>query len=312
MKTAQRLAFTTCAATILLVAVGVWVRASGSGLGCPDWPLCHGGVVPPGDQGHEPLIEYSHRFVASLVGLLVIATAIFAWRHYPHAPLVRWAAAINVPLVGFQGLLGAITVWRELPAEVVATHLLTAMIVLSLLAITAFGMYAADPARTPFARPTDLVRLSGRLAVFGLAYFAVLLWIGGYLTESGASTACEGWPLCNGNVLPAADSHEVVHMAHRYLAAGFALVLAPMLHALWRQRDENRLAVALAASIATLYVAQVGVGALNVWYTFPEPLTIAHTVIASLIWFAMSTTAVTTLYVSSRVVSPAIPRGVTA
>jgi len=269
-------------------------------------------VVPPGDRGHEPLIEFSHRFVASLVGLLIITTAVLAWRYYAHAPLVRWAAIANVPLVGFQGILGAITVWRELPPEIVATHLLTAMIVLSLLAITAFGMHAADPSRTPFARPTAPIRLAGRVAVGGLLYFAVLLWVGGYLTESGAATACEGWPLCNGSVLPAADSHEIVHMLHRYLAAGFALVLAPLIHALWRERAANRLATWLLASITTLYVTQVVIGAFNVWYTFPEPLTIAHTVVASLIWFAMSTAAVVALYAPSRTPAEVLPRGVTA
>jgi len=268
--------------------------------------------VPPGDRGHEPIIEFSHRFVASLVGLLIIATAVLAWRYYAHAPLVRWAAAINVPLVGFQGILGAITVWHELPAEIVATHLLTAMIVLSLLAITAFGMHAADPDRVPFARHTSRTTTAGRFAVGGLLYFAVLLWVGGYLTESGAATACEGWPLCNGSVLPAADDHEIVHMLHRYLAAGFAFLLVPLVHALWRERATNRLATPLVASITVLYIAQVLIGALNVWYTFPEPLTISHTVVASLIWFSLSTAAVVALYEPSRTPAEALPRGVTA
>ncbi|MGH2610828.1 MAG: COX15/CtaA family protein, partial [Tepidiformaceae bacterium] len=143
MKNAQRLALATVAATLVLIAVGVLVRATGSGLGCPDWPLCHGGAVPPNDD--KAIIEYSHRFVASAVGLLVIATAVFAWRHYRHAPVVFWAAVLAVPLVGFQGLLGAITVVRELPPEVVATHLLTAMVILTFEIVVAIGMWAEDP-----------------------------------------------------------------------------------------------------------------------------------------------------------------------
>jgi heme A synthase len=215
-------------------------------------------------------------------------------------------------MVGFQGILGAITVWRELPPEVVATHLLTAMLVLSLQAFVAFGMYAADPSRPAMTRATPAIRKTGTLAIVGLAYFAVLLWIGGYMTESGASTACEGWPLCNGSVLPAADEHEVTHMLHRYLAAGFAILLVPLTVALWRQRAAHRLGVALAAATAVLYTAQVVVGALNVWFTFPEPLTISHTVVASLIWFTMSTAAVTALYLPATASMPAVPRGLTA
>lgn len=289
MKTAQKLAVATCAATLFLVAVGVWVRATGSGLGCPDWPLCHGGVVPPGDQGSEPIIEFTHRIVAGIVGLLVVATAFMAWRYFRHQPVVVWAATANVPLVGFQGILGAITVWQELPPEIVATHLLTAMLVLSLEAIIVVGMFRSDPERSTHG--VALPR-AGVLSIAALAYFAVLLWIGGYMAESGASTACEGWPLCNGGVLPAADDQEITHMLHRYLAAGFVLLLLPVIVRLWKNQPGSAAAAPLAFAVGGLYVAQVIVGALNVWFTFPEPLTILHTTIAAMLWFSLSVGAV--------------------
>lgn len=295
MTTAQKVALTTCVATLALVALGALVRATGSGLGCPDWPLCHGGVVPPGDQGHQPIVEFSHRFVAGAVGLLVIATAIFAWRDYRHVTPVFWTALITVPLVGIQGLLGAITVWRELPPEIVATHLLTAMVVLSLEAFVFIGMLRADPTRQRFARTSAMASV-GRWSVLSLAWFAILLWVGGYMAESGASTACEGWPLCNGSIFPAADEQEVTHMLHRYLAAGFLLVLVPLVLATWRQRRAFPWAMPVAAAVTGLYVAQVVVGALNVWYTFPDAITVAHTSLASLLWFSLSSAAILALY----------------
>ncbi|MCA9825146.1 MAG: COX15/CtaA family protein [Dehalococcoidia bacterium] len=287
MKTAQRVALVTTLATLLLVAVGVLVRATGSGLGCPDWPTCHGGVVPPGDLGHQPIIEFSHRFVAASVGLLVIATAAYAWRYYRGVPAVLWTAILVVPMVMAQGLLGAITVWRELPPEIVATHLLTAMVILSMEAFVVVGMYRADPERGAAFAGTRWPR-GGRVALLSLATFAVLLWIGGYMSESGASTACSGWPLCNGSVVPAADEHEVVHMLHRYIAAAFALPLGWLLLLLWQSRSDRAWATASAILIGGLYLVQVAVGALNVWYDFPDPLTISHTTIAATIWLTLS------------------------
>jgi heme A synthase len=302
MKTAQKVAFATCIATLVLIAIGVWVRASGSGLGCPDWPLCHGQVVPPGDQGAEPLIEFTHRAVAGSVGILVIVTAVLAWLHYRHIEGILWTATATVPLVGLQGFLGAITVWRELPPEIVATHLLLAMIILSLMVITAFGMYRSDPDRIEQNRlrqPTN--RVIARLSMLSLLYFVLVLWIGGYMTESGAADACSGWPLCNSYFLPANDDQEITHMLHRYLAGAFAFILLPLAWYAWKQRGRLSWAAPVALSVAGLYLVQVFVGALNVWYSFPQPLTISHTVIAALLWFVLSVAAVLGFYAPVRV-----------
>ncbi|MCC6959538.1 MAG: heme A synthase [Dehalococcoidia bacterium] len=286
MTFAQRLAVATALATLVLVAVGVLVRATGSGLGCPDWPTCHGGAVPPAHK--HAIIEFSHRFVAMLVGFMVIGVAICAWKFYRHVPFLVWLATLTVPLVGIQGLLGALTVVRELPPEVVATHLLTAMLVLSCEVAVAVAMFVEDPRRTDSPAMRVAARPIGRLALVAIVWMAAVLWIGGYMTESGAATACSGWPLCNGSVFPAAEEHEVVHMVHRYLAGAFIFLIVPLVLTAWKQRDAVRWAEPVAIAVGALYVVQVTVGALNVWYTFPDALTISHPVIAALIWFTLS------------------------
>ena len=288
MRATRNLAFITCAATLILIGVGVYVRATGSGLGCPDWPTCHGGIVPPQEQ--QALIEFSHRFVAALVGMLVIATAVFAWRHFRGTPAVLWPALAAVPLVGIQGGLGALTVWQELPPEIVATHLLLAMAILTVMAATALGMYTEVRGGTPLAERTVATRVGQRAAV-ALILFAAVVWMGGYLGESGASTACEGWPTCNGGILPGADDQQITHMTHRYLAALLVVPLVWMALAAWRERERLRWGAPAAVAVATIYAAQVAVGALNVWYTFPDGLTVTHTVLASLLWLTLSAAA---------------------
>jgi heme A synthase len=296
MKNAQRLALATCVATLILIAVGALVRATGSGLGCPDWPTCHGGAVPPNDQ--QAIIEFSHRFVASLVGLMVIATAGFAWTNYRRVPLVMWAAILAVPLVGFQGILGAITVKRELPPEIVATHLLTAMIVLTFEIFVAVGMWAEDPARKERFAAIDAAarRRLGLLSVAALGWLSVTLWVGGYMSESGASTACSGWPLCNGGALPANDDHEITHMLHRYLAGALLFFVVPIVLVAWRERRNLPWGAWTAVGLGVTYTAQVIVGALNVWYTFPDSLAVSHTAIAATVWAVLTVAAVTGYY----------------
>jgi heme A synthase len=298
MKQARWLAWATAFMTLVLIGVGVLVRATGSGLGCPDWPTCHGGIVPP--SGNEnAFIEMSHRFVASIVGFMVIAVAVYAWKFYRHAPFIVWTALLTVPLVGFQGILGAITVVRELPPEIVATHLLTAMIVLTFELAVAIAMTVDDgvPAAERFMRARAGFRLPGLWAAAAIAWLALVLWVGGYMTESGAATACSGWPLCNGSALPAADNdHEVTHMLHRYLAGLLTIPIAGFAISAWKSRAFARWAAALAVAAPVLFAAQVTVGAFNVWYTFPDELTISHTVIASLIWFTLSAAATLAWY----------------
>lgn len=304
MKTAQRLAIATALLTLVLIAIGAYVRASGSGLGCPDWPTCHGGAVP---IDHHSSIEMSHRYTATLVGFMVIGTAVMAWRFYRHVPVVCWTAIALVPLVGLQGLLGAVTVIKELPPEIVATHLLTAMIVLSLELVVAIGMWREDPERTgTVARARSPLSLPvGRLAVAATAWLAVTLWIGGYMAESGATTACDGWPLCNGSVLPAADDQEITHMVHRYLAGALVVFVVPLAVMAWRRRHDLPWAGPLGVALAAFYALQVTVGAFNIWFDFPDVLTVSHTAIASLVWFTLSAVIVFSYYQPAAVRRPA-------
>jgi heme A synthase len=296
MKQAQRLAFATAIMTLVLIGVGVLVRATGSGLGCDNWPTCKGVSVIP--EHHHAVIEMSHRLVASLVGFMVIGVAVLAWKHYRHAPIVFWTALVTVPLVGFQGVLGAITVVRELPPEIVATHLVTAQIVLAAELIVAFGMLAEDPTRKPLVpeRYRPAARRIGLAGLVAMAWLVLVMWVGGYMTESGAATACSGWPLCNGSAIPANDHHEIWHMAHRYLAGSFIIFIATFATFAWKARRELPWARVAAIAAVLLYVVQVFIGALNVWYTFPDALTITHTVIASSVWFTLASTVVIAWY----------------
>ncbi|HEY6809434.1 MAG TPA: COX15/CtaA family protein, partial [Gemmatimonadales bacterium] len=84
MRRHRRLAWAAATAAYLLIILGAVVRITGSGLGCGDhWPLCNGHFLPPLDL--PTWIEWSHRLVAALVSILVVALAVETWlRRRPH------------------------------------------------------------------------------------------------------------------------------------------------------------------------------------------------------------------------------------
>ena len=133
----------------MLIAVGGLVRATDSGLGCPDWPRCFGRLVPPAEL--HAWIEHSHRLVASVVMVLVAWLVVAAWRT-GQDKVVRRAAVAALVMVLAQALIGAFVVWWKLRADSVTLHLATALALVGLLIWIAFRARRRRP-------PTDRERL---------------------------------------------------------------------------------------------------------------------------------------------------------
>jgi len=121
MMSLRRYALLCAGLTLGLMALGGVVRATGAGLACPDWPLCHGRLVPRLEG--PVLVEYSHRLLAAVVGLATLLLAASVWRrHGRDRGLVGLALAALI-LLGGQVVLGGLTVRTELTASLVAAHL---------------------------------------------------------------------------------------------------------------------------------------------------------------------------------------------
>jgi heme A synthase len=272
----RRLAAVTAAFAYLQIALGGVVRVSGSGLGCPDWPLCHGRPYPPADV--HAIIEYSHRAVGSVTGILIIATVILAWVVWrARRPVVAWLATASLIGVVGEGLLGAGVVANELASWLVLIHLALAMIILGFLV-------AAAVMSLP---PSAGIRDQGfrRLAAIAVGATFLLLLSGSTVVASGADATCRSWPLCGSGFTPDFGGVSAWTMLHRgsVLVIGALLVLVLM--------RAIRLPGLRAVSIATLAVlavqVAVGAGAAVTDGAFFNGL---HVALATLVWAGMLTT----------------------
>ena len=246
-------AVTTAVAAYLLVLLGGLVRITGAGLACPDWPLCHGRLVPPFEG--LVLIEYGHRLLAASVSAMVLATAALAWRVRAAVPGAGRLALAVLLLVAVQIVLGGLTVRWRLTPELVATHLGVAMLFLA-------GLLAqAVNALRPSAEPAAPASFRG-LALAATAATFVMILIGGYVGSSGAALACPALPGCLGSLVFPADGPSQIHMLHRF----WALVVAALV--VWTAVAAARLRMrrlVVAAHLAVLLVLlQIAAGVLNV------------------------------------------------
>jgi protoheme IX farnesyltransferase len=283
MKAFRVLAVATAAVTYALVVLGGVVRVSGSGLGCPDWPLCRGRVLPPLDL--HAIIEYSHRTTASLTSALIVLTAVVAWIAWRKRSDILIPATIALGLLVVQVVLGAITVRLELPPMIVLAHLATAMALLGAVCVTAVSAIVPRP-----ASPAD--RASVRLTWVAAAGTFLLILSGSLVVGSGASAACAAWPLCGGGFSPTFDGYPAIQLLHRGLAAVIGvLIIVSLLSLLARHRDQRAVRATVALTLAAL-VFQVAVGAAVVTLHLPAALRGLHLALASAVWAGIVVLAV--------------------
>ena len=241
------LAWIAAACTYLLIVLGAVVRITRSGLGCGDhWPLCNGQLFPPLDDTRA-VIEWSHRLVAGLLSILVLALTVLDWRR----------ASVAAGLLLLQILLGAVTVKTGLTPVMVILHLATAMLLLAALIIAA---------RPGWRSPVPLA----------LTFLTVLF--GALTANLGAMASCGGFPLCNGQVIPQAGPLAAIHWTHRVLAYTLVGYLV-----WWAVRSRERRVWGLLAMVAI----QIAIAATMIQLGFPGGLQAAHAAVGAGVWATM-------------------------
>ena len=278
----QRLALATAVATYVLVVVGAIVRGTGSGMGCPDWPLCHGQIIPSTTDYH-PWLEWIHRFLAMIIGFLVLGVAVLAWRGHRHQRSILWPSLVAVVVVFIQAALGAITVAENNAGDTVTAHLATAMILLGILVFV--SMRARYPDRLPARGASQRFTL---LAAFAAASIYALLLFGSHVTATEADMVFPTWPLFNGALIPSFQQQpvqEIAQFLHRAVAVVAGIVLLVAAWAAMRlPRSRRGPVVALLHTAVALFVIQIFVGAAQIFTNMSDWAVALHVALAAAIW----------------------------
>lgn len=269
------------------IVFGAIVRITGSGMGCGDsWPQCAGQWFPPLER-LDLIIEVTHRYIAAALTLAIVTLTLTAFVRRRRAGVggpggVLHATVLAASLVVLAALLGAATVKLELANKgVIVAHLAIAMSLLAVLlvVISRAGGLGYDGK----GAPVNLVHRRTALAAYSAAGLVFVVIVLGALTAHipGANTACSGFPLCNGALLPTAAAQHVQY-THRIVA--FLLVLHTGAIAVSTARRRETPVVGLARLTFGVILLQIVLAAFLVERNLPLVLRSMHEAVGTLVW----------------------------
>ncbi|HJN92491.1 MAG TPA: COX15/CtaA family protein, partial [Dehalococcoidia bacterium] len=264
----QRLGVVTILGLLALITLGGSVRVTESGLACPDWPLCYGSLLPSGPfvsegrvfEGHQVYLEWTHRLVASVIGVVIVAFVAGAWLKYRDRRWVVLPATAAIVALAVQVVLGGLTVTEDLDAGIVASHLGLAMVIVLLI----MGAWLATFVPVGEHRPTGRAETQASAPTIRLAKWAVvsaaavlgLMVLGGYVSGTDAAFFCDAdWPLCNGSFFPEGKNANI-QMSHRYVAVIVGVLLVGLWVLAYHERRAQRGAFFLSTLLGILFLVQ--------------------------------------------------------
>ncbi|MDF2722087.1 MAG: cytochrome Caa3 oxidase [Paenibacillus sp.] len=257
----------------LVLFMGALVTKTGSGDGCgTDWPLCNGKFVPA--YTIESMIEYSHRFVSGIVGILVLAAAIgtYLWlRHSKEAMLFAFGALFFTVL---QAILGALAVIFPQSDAVMALHFGFSLVAFATSLLLTVGIYTGayvirglEPTSAQRNQTIPVsIGTSMRRWIWGTTIYSyIVVYIGAFVRHTESSGGCMGWPLCNGEVIPELQGATGIAFAHRIAAILLLCAIVVIMIKASRLKQDMPLLAVSARWALLLTVLQVFSGASVVW-----------------------------------------------
>lgn len=296
--------------SMIVIGLGAYTRLTDAGLGCPDWPGCYGKFTAPLHDQHIAEIqqkypdavvelhkahnEMMHRYIAGLLGLLVLGIFIVS------LVIKRWrkVCSLLLALIVLQALLGMWTVTLNLIPLVVMAHLLGGFLLLSLLALLRIDIFNAQ-----HSLPVEPeLRRYLSLAYVASAFLLIQIALGGWTSANYAALVCTQLPICEAGWqarfslesifhLPLGhdtyeygvlsyDARMSIHVAHRLGAMITMIVFIVLLACCWRKSQTMGIR-RMILMISLLLATQIYLGFANIYWQLPLANAVAHNLVAA-------------------------------
>lgn len=266
---------TTVLSALIQITIGGIVRVTESGLGCPDWPLCFGELVPKFNT--ETAIEYSHRISGAILILLVLTTTIISWKKIKALNITKIFSILTLILVLITGALGGVTVITELPWWSVLIHLSLAEITLAFSLVVWISTWGS--LKTIIYIDNNEFQ---KLTILSLIGILILIISGSFMVGSGYASSCSSWPFCGNGLIPTQKPY-LINMLHRLISLLVGIILIYTAVKGWKIYKNNILGKLNKALIHS-FILQITFGAMIVWMEFNPHIKLTHYIFATILW----------------------------
>ncbi|MGD8190785.1 COX15/CtaA family protein [Brevibacillus ginsengisoli] len=270
------------AATVIMFMVmiaGSLVTNTNSGMGCGnDWPLCNGKWVP--EYTLTSIIEYMHRIITGLAGMVVIAFSVLAWRHYRGNKEVRSLAMFGTGFIIVESIMGASAVIWPQSDSALALHF--GFSLLAFTGVLLLSIFVLQRSRSKRLVQTEVSRGFRNFAWLTAVFAYGVVYLGAYVRHTKSYLACPDFPLCQGKLIPDLTGQVANHFAHRAGAFVLTLLILGMMTYAIRHYKETRRDIYTASILAFVLVLMQGLsGAILIWTQINLYSTILHSAVVT-------------------------------
>ena len=274
------------------ISLGSAVRLTGSGLSCPDWPLCYGLWFPDQDklskitdvnyEFYQIMLEWIHRFNAAIFIAPVTLLLFFAGLKATKNRKIRIILYSIMIVLAMQGLMGGFTVFDKNSPWSVAAHLGFAL-GLMFLVIKIFLVSLRLKTIKPLPNKNKKIFI---LYITIIIVLATML-MGAIVSKSGSSLACDLWPQCSSDGDSLLQYNKIIHISHRFLAVISAIFIVLVVYN-YNQIIKYKIISNIRNILILLTTLQILLGAIVIFTELNLFIAMLHQSIAVLIFIVLS------------------------
>ena len=274
------------------ISLGSAVRLTGSGLSCPDWPLCYGLWFPDQDklskisdvnfEFYQVMLEWIHRFNAAAFITPVTLLVFFVGLKVTKEKINKIILYIIILILALQGLMGGFTVFDKNSPWSVAVHLGLALsfmfLVLKIFLVSLnINLVSGIPCITK-----KISTLIGAIIIV----LATML-MGAIVSKSGSSLACDIWPLCSNDGVSIFQYNKIIHLSHRILAI-ISTIFVFLIVNLYKDVVQYKIIFVLRNILISLIILQILIGATVIFTELNLFIAMLHQAIAVILFIVLS------------------------